>query len=97
MKHVDLGSLDFIASVLLIPYSVFIEPVVWLGLGIEWVAEVGWPGGCNPEHWLVSAKNVVNELLALSVSVVLQDAEVSGSNACSSVSLSTSQELACSQ
>lgn len=97
LEHVELGSLDLVSSVFLIPNSVFIEPVIWLGLGIEWVTKVGWPGGSNPVHWLVSAKNVVDELLALSISVILQNSEVSGRCAYSRVSLSTLDELACNE
>ena len=77
LEHVDLSSLDLIVLILLIPKSVFIEPVVCLCLGIEGVTEVGWSGRSNPVHWLVCAEYVVDELLALSISVILQDAKVS--------------------
>ena len=42
LHHVHLGSLDFVVSVLLVPESVLIEPVVNFSLGVKWVSEVGW-------------------------------------------------------
>lgn len=56
---------------------VLIEPVVDLGLGVEGIAEVGGSGGGNPELLLVSAEHVVDQLLVLSLVVVLDNAEVS--------------------
>ena len=94
LEHVDLGSLDLIVSVLFIPQSVLVEPVVWLGLGVQGVPEVRWPRRGHPVHWSVCAKHVVDELLALSVSVVLQNTKVSGGNSGGSVSLGPSDELA---
>ncbi len=60
---------------------VLIEPVVDLGLGIEGIAEVGGSGGGNPEFVLIIAEHVVDQLLVLSLVVVLDDAEVSDSRA----------------
>ena len=40
LEHVDLGSLDFVILVLFVPKSIFVEPVIGLGFGIKWVAEV---------------------------------------------------------
>jgi len=42
LHHVQLGSSDFVVSVGLVPHSVFVEPVVDLGFGVERIAEVGW-------------------------------------------------------
>lgn len=56
---------------------VLIEPVVDLGLGVKRVAKVGGSGGGNPEFVLISAEHVVDQLLVLSLVVVLDDAEVS--------------------
>jgi hypothetical protein len=56
---------------------VLIEPVVNLGLGVEGITEVGWSGGGNPELLLISAEDVVNQLLILSLVVFLDDTEVS--------------------
>lgn len=42
LQHVQLGSSDFVVSVGLVPHSVFVEPVVDLGFGVERIAEVGW-------------------------------------------------------
>ena len=42
LEHIDLSAADFVITVFLIPGSVFIEPVVCLGLSVEGVAEVGW-------------------------------------------------------
>jgi len=60
---------------------VLVEPVVNLGLGVEGVTEVGGSGGGNPEFVLIIAEQVVNQLLVLSLVVLLDDAEVSGSRA----------------
>ena len=56
---------------------VLIEPIVNLSLGVKGVAEVGRSGGSNPEFLLVSAKQVVCQLLILSLVIFLNDAEVS--------------------
>lgn len=40
LHHVELGTSDFVVTVLLIPDSVLVEPVVCLGLHIEGVSEV---------------------------------------------------------
>ena len=60
---------------------VLIEPVVYLGLGVEGVSEVGWSGGSNPEFVLISDEHVVSQLLVLSLVVVLDNTEVSESGA----------------
>lgn len=59
---------------------VLIEPVVDLGLGVNGVTEVGGSGGGDPELLLVSAEEVVDQLLVLSLVVLLDDAELSGSS-----------------
>ena len=56
---------------------VLIEPVVDLGLGVKRVAKVGGSGGGNPEFVLIIAEQVVDQLLVLSLVVLLDDAEVS--------------------
>ena len=77
MEHVDLSSLDLIISVLLVPESVLIEPVISLGLGVKWVTEVGWSGGSDPVSWSLGTEKVVNKLLVLSIVVFLNDSETS--------------------
>jgi hypothetical protein len=77
LKHVDLGSLDLIISVFLVPQSVLIEPVVSLGLGIERIAEVRRARGGDPVSGPVRGEDVVSKLLRFAVVVVLKDAEVS--------------------
>ena len=81
MEHVDLSSLDLIVSILLVPESVLIEPVISLGLGIEGVSKVGWSGGGNPVSWSLGTEEVVNKLLVLSIVVFLNDSETSGLSA----------------
>jgi len=78
LEHVDLSSLDLIVSILLVPESVLIEPVISFGLGVEWVTEVGWSGRGNPVSWSLGTEKVVNKLLVLSIVVFLNDSETSG-------------------
>jgi hypothetical protein len=40
LHHIGLGTLNFVVSVLFVPESVLVEPVIVLGLGIKRVAEV---------------------------------------------------------
>lgn len=77
MEHVDLSSLDLIVSILLVPESVLIEPVISLGLGVKGVSEVGWSGGSDPVSWSLRTEEVVNKLLVLSIVVFLNDSETS--------------------
>lgn len=77
LEHIDLGTLNLVVLVLLIPQSVLIEPVVSLGLGIEWITEVGRSRAGDPVGWPVGAKLSINELLRLSLVVLLQNTEVS--------------------
>ena len=56
---------------------VLIEPVVDLGLGVKRISKVGRSGGGNPEFVFIIAEHVVDQLLVLSLVVVLDDAEVS--------------------
>lgn len=77
LEHVDLSSLDFVVLVLFVPQSVFVEPVVNLGLGVNGVSEVGRSRRSNPEFLLISAEHVVDQLLVLSIVVLLDDTEVS--------------------
>ena len=77
LEHVDLSSLDLIVSILLVPESVLVEPVISLGLGVKGVSEVGWSGGGNPVSWSLGTEEVVNKLLVLSIVVFLNDSETS--------------------
>jgi hypothetical protein len=81
LEHVDLSSLDLVVSILLVPESVLIEPVVSLGLGVKRVSEVGWSGRSNPVSWSLGTEKVVNKLLVLSIVVLLNNTEVSGLSA----------------
>lgn len=76
LNHVHLSSLDFVVSVLLVPQSVLIEPVVGLGLGVNGITEVARTARGHPEVRAVSDEQVVCQFLVLSVVVILQDAEV---------------------
>jgi hypothetical protein len=40
LEHIDLGSLDLVVSILLVPESVLVEPVIGLGLGVKRISEV---------------------------------------------------------
>jgi len=77
LEHIDLSTADFVITVLLIPGSVFIEPIVGLGLDIEGIAKVGGSRRSHPVHISVSGQDIVGQLLVLSVVVVLHDTEVS--------------------
>jgi hypothetical protein len=76
LEHVGLGALDLVVSVIFVPESVLVEPVVELGLGVERIAEVGGTGRGHPEHVAVRAEQVVGKLLVLALVVLLHDAEV---------------------
>jgi len=75
LEHVHLSSLDLVVSVLLVPESVLIEPVINLGLGVEWISEVRWSWRSNPVGWSLCAEKVVNKLLVLSLVVLLDNSE----------------------
>ena len=77
LEHVDLSSLDLIVSILLVPKSVLIEPVIGLGLGVDWITEVGWSGRGNPVSWSLGTEEVVDKLFVLSLIVLLNDSEAS--------------------
>ena len=77
MKHVHLGSLDLVVSVLLVPESVFIKPVINFGFGVKWISKVRWSRGSYPVGWSLCAKKVVNKLLVLSLIVLLDNTEAS--------------------
>jgi len=51
LEHIDLGSLDLIISILLVPQSVLVEPVIGLGLGVQGVAEVRGSRRGHPVSW----------------------------------------------
>lgn len=76
LQHVDLSTLNLVVLALLIPESVLIEPVVSLGLGIKWIAEVGGSRAGDPIRRPVSAKLGVDQLLRLPLVVLLQNTEV---------------------
>jgi hypothetical protein len=78
LEHVDLSSLDLVVSILLVPESVLVEPVVSLGLGVKRVSEVGWSGRSHPVCWSLGTEEVVNKLLVLSFVVLLNNTEASG-------------------
>ena len=78
MHHIHLGSLDLVVSVLLVPESVLVVPVISLSLGVERVSEVGWSRGGNPVSWSLGTQEVVNKLLVLSFVVLLNNTEASG-------------------
>lgn len=42
LHHVHLSSLDLVVSVLFVPKSVLVVPVISLGLSVEGISEVGW-------------------------------------------------------
>jgi hypothetical protein len=79
LDHVGLGTLNLVVSVLFIPESVLVEPVVVLGLGIKRIAEVRGAGGGNPEHIAVGSEKVVSQFLVLTLVVLLHNTEVTGS------------------
>jgi hypothetical protein len=70
LEHVHLSSLDLVVSILLVPDSVLVEPVIGLGLGIKRVTEVGWSGRGDPVGWSLGTQEVVDQLLVLSVGVL---------------------------
>ena len=76
LNHVHLCSLDLVVLVLFVPKSVFIKPVVGLGLGVNGIAKVAGSAGGNPEVGAVSHKQVVGQLFVLSVVVILENTEV---------------------
>ena len=51
LQHVNLGSSDLIISILFVPGSVFVKPVICLCPCIEWVTEVGWSRWSEPVSW----------------------------------------------
>lgn len=77
LQHVNLSSSDLIISILFIPGSIFVEPVVCLGPNLEWVTEVGWSGWSEPVSWSLSAKDIINQFLILSFSIILKNSKVS--------------------
>jgi hypothetical protein len=76
LKHVNLGSLQIVILVLFVPESVLIEPVVDLGPRVEGVSEVGRSWWGDPELVFLVDLEVVDELLVLSLIVLLDDSEV---------------------
>ena len=77
LKHVHLGSLDLVVSVLFVPESVFIKPVINFGFGVKWISKVRWSWGSYPVGWSLSAKKVVNKLLVLSLIILLDNTKAS--------------------
>lgn len=75
LQHVHLGSSDLIVSILFIPGSVFIEPVVCLGLSVEGVAEVRWSWGSQPVGWSLGYQKIIYEFLILPLCIVLENTE----------------------
>ena len=81
LEHIDLGSLDLVVSILLVPESVLVEPVIGLGLGVKRISEVWWSRWSNPVGWSLRAQKVINEFLILSLVVLLNDTEISSGGA----------------
>lgn len=79
LHHVQLGSSDFVVSVGLVPHSVFVEPVVDLGFGVERIAEVGWSGWGNPVGWSFGTEEIIDKLFIFSFVILLNNSEVSDS------------------
>lgn len=79
LQHVDLGSLDFVVSVLFIPQSVLIKPVVNLRLSIERISEVRWARRGDPEFSFFINEKIVSKLFVFPIVVFLDDTEVSAS------------------
>merc|ERR1740139_1566300 len=76
LDHVHLGTTNLVITVLFVPHSVFIEPVVSLGLGVKRVAKVGWTRARHPVQWTVVELEVVDQLLVSPLVVLLHDSEV---------------------
>ena len=76
MDHVHLGTTHLIVAILLIPYSVLVEPVICLRLLVKRVAEVAWARRCDPVHRTVSKSEVIDELLVTALIILLHDAKV---------------------
>ena len=76
LNHVHLSTTDLIVTVLFIPDTILIEPIVGFGLLIERIAEVGRARGGYPVHRPVGQSKIVNQLLVPALIVLLHDAEV---------------------
>ena len=76
LNHVHLSTTDLIVTVLFIPDTILIEPIVGFGLLIERIAEVGRTRGGYPVHRPVGQSKIVNQLLVPALIVILHDAEV---------------------
>jgi hypothetical protein len=76
LDHVGLGTSDLVVSILFVPKSVLIEPVIDFGLDIKRVAEVAGAGWGNPKHVAVSAEQVVSQFPVFSFVVLLHDTKV---------------------
>jgi len=77
LHHVHLGSSDFVVTVGLVPHSVFVEPVVDLGFGVERISEVGWSGWGDPVSWSLGTEEVIDKFFVLSFVILLNNSEVS--------------------
>ena len=69
MIQVNLGSSDFVVSVLFVEHSVLVEPVVNLSSGVKVISEVGGSAGSDPELGLLHEVASAYELLVLSLVV----------------------------
>lgn len=78
LKHIDLSSLDLIISILLVPESVLIEPVIGLSFSVKWIAEIWRSWWSNPISWSLSAKEIIDKFFILSLIVLLNNSEISG-------------------
>ena len=77
LQHVNLGSSDLIVSIFFVPGSVLVEPVISLGPCIEWIAKVGRSRWSQPVGWSLSHKQIINQFLIFSFSVVLEYSKAS--------------------
>jgi len=77
LQHVHLGSSDLVVSILFIPGSVLVEPVIGLGLSVEVVAEVRWSRWGEPVSWSSRTKEVIDKFFIFSFCVILENSEAS--------------------
>jgi len=72
---------------------VFIEPVVDLGLDVQWVSEVRGAGRSDPVHISISSQQVVGQFFVSALVVLLTQSKVASSLAYSNKALNTNSNL----
>lgn len=77
LHHVHLSTTDLVVTVLLVPNSVLVEPVIGLGLGIKRVSEVAGAGRSDPVHRTIIELEIVDQFFVAALVVLLHNAEVS--------------------